>query len=84
MTVAEQYLRKASTVYLKGQFETRKWQDQSGADKYTTDIILRLFRSKMTMLGSVAIRTSRPNQTRVAATAMTRAVGRRAQHGLRR
>ncbi len=49
--VAEQYLRKGSTVYLEGQLETRKWQDQSGADKYTTEVVLRPFRSTMTMLG---------------------------------
>ena len=49
--VAEQYLRKGSSVYLEGQIETRKWQDQSGADKYTTEIVLRPFRSTMTMLG---------------------------------
>ncbi len=49
--VAEQYLKKGSTVYLEGQIETRKWQDQSGADKYTTEVVLRPFRSTMTMLG---------------------------------
>ena len=36
--IAEQYLRKGSTVYLEGQLETRKWQDQSGADRYSTEI----------------------------------------------
>jgi single-strand DNA-binding protein len=49
--VAEQYLRKGSTVYLEGQIETRKWQDQSGADRYSTEVVLRPFRSTMTMLG---------------------------------
>jgi len=49
--VAEQYLKKGSTVYLEGQLETRKWQDQSGADKYTTEVVLRPFRSTLTMLG---------------------------------
>ncbi|MDB6453126.1 single-stranded DNA-binding protein [Falsirhodobacter sp. 20TX0035] len=49
--VAEQYLRKGSSVYLEGQLETRKWQDQSGQDKYTTEVVLRPFRSTMTMLG---------------------------------
>lgn len=49
--VAEQYLKKGSTVYLEGQLETRKWQDQSGADKYSTEVVLRPFRSTMTMLG---------------------------------
>ena len=49
--IAEQYLRKGSTVYLEGQLETRKWQDQSGADKYSTEVVLRPFRSTLTMLG---------------------------------
>ena len=49
--IAEQYLRKGSTVYIEGQLETRKWQDQSGADKYTTEIVLRAFRGELTLLG---------------------------------
>lgn len=49
--VAEQYLRKGSTVYLEGALETRKWQDQSGADRYSTEVVLRPFRSTLTMLG---------------------------------
>lgn len=48
--VAEQYLRKGSKVYIEGQLETRKWQDQSGADRYTTEIVLRPYRSELTML----------------------------------
>jgi single-strand DNA-binding protein len=49
--IAEQYLRKGSTVYIEGQLETRKWQDQSGADKYTTEIVLRQYRGELTLLG---------------------------------
>ena len=49
--IAEQYLRKGSTVYIEGQLETRKWQDQSGADRYSTEVVLRPFRSTLTMLG---------------------------------
>jgi single-strand DNA-binding protein len=49
--IAEQYLRKGSTVYIEGQLETRKWQDQAGADKYTTEIVLRAFRGELTLLG---------------------------------
>jgi single-strand DNA-binding protein len=49
--IAEQYLKKGSTVYLEGQLETRKWQDQSGADKYTTEVVLRPFSGVLTMLG---------------------------------
>jgi single-strand DNA-binding protein len=49
--IAEQYLKKGSTVYIEGQLETRKWQDQSGADRYSTEIVLRQFRGELTLLG---------------------------------
>jgi single-strand DNA-binding protein len=49
--VAEQYLHKGSTVYIEGQLETRKWQDQSGADRYTTEVVLRQFGGTLTLLG---------------------------------
>ena len=49
--IAEQYLKKGSTVYIEGQLETRKWQDQSGADRFTTEIVLRQFRGELTLLG---------------------------------
>lgn len=48
--VAEQYLRKGSKVYVQGQLETRKWQDQSGADRYSTEITLRPYRGVLTLL----------------------------------
>jgi single-strand DNA-binding protein len=48
--IAEQYLRKGSKVYIEGQLETRKWQDQSGQDRYSTEVVLRPFRSELTML----------------------------------
>jgi len=48
--VAEQYLKKGSKVYVEGQLETRKWQDQSGNDRYTTDVVLRNFNSSMVLL----------------------------------
>ncbi|ABG32129.1 single-stranded DNA-binding protein [Roseobacter denitrificans] len=48
--VAEQYLRKGSKVYLEGQLETRKWQDQSGQDRYSTEVVLRPYSSTLTML----------------------------------
>jgi len=48
--VAEQYLRKGSKVYLEGQLQTRKWQDQSGQDRYSTEIVLQGFNSNLTML----------------------------------
>lgn len=48
--VAEQYLRKGSKVYIEGQLETRKWQDQSGQDRYSTEVVLRPYSSTLTML----------------------------------
>jgi single-strand DNA-binding protein len=48
--VAETYLHKGSKVYLEGQLQTRKWQDQSGADKYSTEIVLQGFNSALVML----------------------------------
>lgn len=48
--IAEQYLRKGSKVYLEGQLETRKWQDQSGQDRYSTEVVLRPYRGELTML----------------------------------
>lgn len=48
--VAEQYLRKGSKVYVEGQLETRKWQDQNGNDRYSTEVALRPFRSELHML----------------------------------
>jgi len=50
--VAEQYLKKGSKVYLEGQLETRKWQDQSGNDRYSTEVVLRNFNSSMVLLDS--------------------------------
>ncbi len=48
--VAEQFLRKGSKVYLEGQLQTRKWQDQSGADKYSTEVVLQRFNSTLVLL----------------------------------
>ena len=50
ITVAERYLKKGAKVYLEGQLETRKWADQSGAEKYSTEVVLRQFRGELTML----------------------------------
>ncbi len=48
--IASQYLRKGSKVYLEGSLETRKWQDQQGQDRYTTEIVLKAFRGELTLL----------------------------------
>jgi single-strand DNA-binding protein len=49
--IAEKYLRKGSEVYVEGQLETRKWQDQSGADRYSTEVVLRQFRGEIALVG---------------------------------
>ncbi|WP_329610496.1 single-stranded DNA-binding protein [Jiella pelagia] len=49
--VAEQYLKKGSTVYIEGQLQTRSWDDQSGQKKYMTEVVLQRFRGEMQMLG---------------------------------
>lgn len=49
--VAENYLRKGSTVYIEGSLQTRKYQDQQGVEKYSTEIVLQKFRGELTMLG---------------------------------
>lgn len=49
--VCENYLRKGSTVYVEGSLQTRKWTDQNGAEKYSTEIVLQKFRGELTMLG---------------------------------
>lgn len=50
--VAKSYLRKGSKVYLEGALQTRKWQDQSGNDKYSTEIVLQKFRGELVLLDS--------------------------------
>ncbi len=50
--VAKSYLRKGSKVYLEGQIQTRKWQDQSGNDRYTTEVVLQRFRGELVLLDS--------------------------------
>jgi single-strand DNA-binding protein len=48
--IAEKYLKKGSKVYVEGQLETRKWQDQSGAERYSTEVVLRPYRGELTLL----------------------------------
>jgi len=50
--VAKSYLRKGSKVYLEGQLQTRKWTDQSGADRYSTEVVLQRFRGELVLLDS--------------------------------
>jgi single-strand DNA-binding protein len=48
--IAEQYLKKGTKVYIEGQLQTRKWQEQQGVDKYSTEIVLQRYRGELTML----------------------------------
>ncbi len=48
--IAEQYLKKGSKVYLEGQLQTRKWQDKTGADRYSTEIVVQRYRGELTLL----------------------------------
>lgn len=50
VNLSEQYLRKGSKVYLEGQLETRKWTDQQGVEKYSTEVVMRPYKSELTML----------------------------------
>ena len=52
--MAKNYLRKGSKVYLEGQIQTRKWTDQSGNDRYTTEVVLQRFRGELVMLDSAS------------------------------
>ena len=49
--IAEQYLRKGSNCYIEGQLQTRKWTDQQGVEKYTTEVVLQRYRGELTLLG---------------------------------
>ena len=52
LEVAEKYLRKGSKIYLEGQLQTRKWTDQQGQERYSTEVVLQRFRGELTMLDS--------------------------------
>ncbi len=56
--IVEKYIKKGSKVYIEGQLETRKWTDKDGAEKYTTEIVLRPFKGEITMLDSKGGHTS--------------------------
>ena len=58
--VAQKYLRKGSKVYLEGQLQTRKWQDQSGVDKYCTEIVIQNFRGELVLLDAKERAASEP------------------------
>ena len=66
--VAEQYLKKGSKIYVEGQLETRKWQDQTGNDRYSTEVVIRPYSGSLTMLDSrsdslaINSETDYPNQ----------------------
>jgi single-strand DNA-binding protein len=58
--VAKSYLKKGSQCFIEGQLQTRKWQDQSGNDKYTTEIVLQKFRGELVLLDSKGDGSSKP------------------------
>lgn len=62
--LADRHLRKGSKVYLEGQLETRKWQDQSGNDRYSTEVVLRPYKGEMTFLDRTGERDDRSNAQR--------------------
>ena len=70
VNIAERFLKKGSKVYLEGQLETRKWQDNSGADRYSTEIVLRPYKGEITLIdnksdsniNTESINVNQPNQ----------------------
>ncbi len=76
--VAEQYCKKGTKVYLEGQLQTRKWQDQSGNDRYTTEVVLQRFRGELQLLDSRASgegRQSFPDEERAAGASFGKSPG---------
>ena len=65
--VAEQYLKKGSTVYIEGQLQTRKWTDKDGAEKYSTEVVLQNFNSTLTMIGGKPDETTSFDEAKPAA-----------------
>ena len=61
VNIAEQYLKKGSKVYIEGQLETRKWTDQSGVEKYTTEVVLRPYNGNLTMLSGRSEQQQEPS-----------------------
>ena len=60
--IAEKYLAKGSKVYLEGKLQTRKWQDQNGSDRYTTEVVLQGYNAQLTMLDSAQKRDTGGNR----------------------
>ena len=54
VNIAERFLKKGSKVYLEGQLETRKWQDNSGSDRYSTEVVLRPYKGEITLIDNKA------------------------------
>ena len=75
--VAEKYLSKGRSVYLEGQLQTRKWQDQSGQERYTTEVVLQRFRGELVLLGG----RDEGHRCRTSARAATGAVARASRPG---
>ena len=61
--IVEQYVKKGSQIYIEGELQTRKWQDQEGKDRYTTEVVLQGYNSNLTLLGSRNQSDNKENQT---------------------
>ncbi len=77
--IAEQYLRKGSKVYIEGQLETRKWTDQSGQERYTTEVVLRPFSGALTLLDPRSDQLPSPEDLTSERTPSRRGVGERGE-----
>ncbi len=60
--IAERFIKKGSKIYIEGQLQTRKWQDSSGTDKYTTEIVLQKYRGELVLLDKIESRSTENNQ----------------------
>ena len=63
VTICEKYLKKGSKIYVEGQLQTRKWTDQSGQERYSTEVVLQRFRGDIQMIDSIGGGGSSPNQS---------------------
>ena len=81
--VAEQYLKKGAKVYIEGQLQTRKWTDQAGAEKYSTEVVLQKYRGELTMLDGKGEGGGRSYEDEGGGGVISKAGGKRAVEGPR-
>jgi single-strand DNA-binding protein len=73
--IADQYLKKGSKVYIEGSLQTRKWTDQSGVEKYSSEVVLQVFNSAMTLLDGKASSSSEPGEAPISQRATAKIKG---------